>query len=100
MRGPLILGVRQHRAFHRPTAALLMSSNSEPKPGAMLVIELRNGVRFVWRPDMRCLIPVAQGKQLRDLRPGDHVLFNNEPQTIASIRVYGEQAAAPDRGGK
>ncbi len=68
---------------------LVMRGSNEHKSSAMLLVELGNGVVFVWRPEMRCLVPADKEKELKDLQPGDHVLFNNAPQTIASIHVYG-----------
>ncbi len=54
----------------------------------MFIIELDNGVGFVWRSEMTCLAPVGEGQKVEDLRPGDEVLFNKKPRTVNSIRIY------------
>ena len=42
----------------------------------------------VWRHRPKHLRPVERGKRIRDLRPGDRVVYQDKQRTVHSIEVY------------
>lgn len=45
-------------------------------------------VAIVWRDSPSRVRPVESGKRLRDLRPGDRVLFNGNEETLIAVEIY------------